>query len=73
MDIKSTIKETRAGRLADMSRRGPLPVYLKYFAAMTSRWGGGEKTNIQNLPHDGPMRSGLCAEDPNGNMDSSTD
>jgi len=65
LDVKSTIKETRAGRLADMARRGPLPVYLKYFAAMTSRWGGGEKTNIQNLPHDGPMRSGLCAENPN--------
>ena len=65
MDVKSTLKETRAGRLADMSRRGPLPVYLKYFAAITSRWGGGEKTNIQNLPHDGPMRSGLCAENPN--------
>jgi len=65
MDVKSTIKQTRAGRLADMARRGPLPVYLKYFAAMTSRWGGGEKTNIQNLPHDGPMRSGLCAENPN--------
>jgi hypothetical protein len=48
-----------------MARRGALPVYLKYFAAMTSRWGGGEKTNIQNLPHDGPMRSGLCAENPN--------
>ena len=66
MDVKSTIQETRAGRLAGMSRRGPLPVYIKYFAAMTSRWGGGEKTNIQNLPHDGPMRSGLCAENPNG-------
>ena len=65
MDVKSTIQETRAGRLAGMSRRGPLPVYIKYFAAMTSRWGGGEKTNIQNLPHDGPMRSGLCSEDPN--------
>ena len=65
MDVKSTLKETRAGRLADMARRGPLPVYLKYFAAITSRWGGGEKTNIQNLPHDGPMRSGLCAENPN--------
>ena len=50
MDVKSTIQETRAGRLAGMSRRGPLPVYIKYFAAMTSRWGGGEKTNIQNHP-----------------------
>jgi hypothetical protein len=65
MGVKSTIQETRAGRLAGMARRGPLPVYLKYAAAMTMRWGGGEKTNIQNLPHDGPMRSGLCAENPN--------
>ncbi len=68
MDVKSTIQETRAGRLAGMARRGPLPVYLKYAAAMTMRWGGGEKTNIQNLPHDGPMRSGLCAENPNGTV-----
>ena len=65
MEVKSTIQETRAGRLAAMSLRGPLPVYLKYWAAITGRWGGGEKTNIQNLPHDGPMRSGLCSENVN--------
>ena len=66
LEVKSTIQETRAGRLAAMSHRGPLPIYIKYFTAVTSRWGGGEKTNIQNLPKDGPMRSGLCAENPNG-------
>ena len=61
LDVKSTLTETRAGRLDAMSRRGPLPIYHKYFAAVTGRWGGGEKTNIQNLPRAGDMRSGLMA------------
>jgi len=63
IDVKSTITETRAGRLASMSRRGSLPIYQKYCAAITTRWGGGEKTNIQNLPRLGTMRQGLMAPD----------
>jgi hypothetical protein len=50
LDVKSTIAETRAARLADMARRGPMPVYLAYGAAHTLRWGGGDKVNWQNLP-----------------------
>jgi hypothetical protein len=61
IDVRSTIMETRAGRLAGMATRGPLPVYLKYFAANTSRWGGGESTNLQNLPRKGQLRAGLMA------------
>lgn len=47
--VKSTLKETRAGRFVDMARRGPMPVYLHYAKAHTNRWGGGDKTNWQNL------------------------
>jgi hypothetical protein len=47
--VKSTLKETRAGRFAGMARRGPLPVYLNYAKAHTNRWGGGDKANWQNL------------------------
>src|SRR5262249_20623847 len=61
LDVKSTIMETRAGRLAGISQRGALPIYHKYCAAITTRWGGGEKTNIQNLPRVGDMRQGLMA------------
>lgn len=61
IDVRSTITETRSGRLASMAARGPLPVYLRYFAANTSRWGGGESTNLQNLPRKGRLRSGLMA------------
>lgn len=49
LDVKSTIAETRAARLADMARRGPMPVYLAYGAAHTLRWGGGDKVNWQNF------------------------
>lgn len=55
LNVKSTINETRAGRLADMSSRGPLPVYLSYCGAHTTRWSGGDKVNFQNLPS---VRSG---------------
>lgn len=61
IDVRSTITESRAGRLAGIASRGPMPVYLKYFAANTSRWGGGESTNLQNLPRKGQLRAGLVA------------
>jgi hypothetical protein len=66
LDVKSTIKETRAARLASMARRGPMPVYLGYFRAVTGRWGGGQATNLQNLPKpkkkgEITLRSGLMA------------
>lgn len=48
--VKSTLMETRAGRMADMSRRGAMCVYLAYAAAHTNRFGGGDSLNWQNLP-----------------------
>ena len=50
MGTKSTIEETRTQRLIDVSERGPLPIMLKYYAAHTGRFGGGDKLNLQNLP-----------------------
>ena len=61
LDVKSTISETRAGRLADMSERGPLTVYLNYCGAHTTRWSGGDKVNFQNFPRGGNLRKAIVA------------
>jgi len=50
---KSTLEETRTQRLINISRRGNLPVPLKYYAAHTGRWGGDGDLNLQNLPSRG--------------------
>jgi hypothetical protein len=62
-EVRSTIDETRAGRLAGMSRRGPLCIYLSYCAAHTRRWGGGDSINAQNLRRRSDLRRGLRAPD----------
>lgn len=59
LEVKSTIEETRAGRLAGMASRGPLPVYLHYCGAHTTRWSGGDSVNFQNLTDD--LRAGVRA------------
>ena len=51
---KSTLEETRTQRFIDISKRGLLPVPVKYYAAHTGRWGGADKINLQNLPNRGP-------------------
>jgi len=51
---KSTLEETRTQRFIDISKRGLLPVPVKYYAAHTGRWGGADKINLQNLPSRGP-------------------
>lgn len=52
---KSTIGETRAKRFMNVGDR-PLPVGLGYCNAHTTRWGGNNKMNLQNLerPEYGP-------------------
>jgi DNA polymerase len=45
---KSTIGETRAKRFLDIGAL-TLPVGNNYCAAHTTRWGGGNKMNLQNL------------------------
>jgi DNA polymerase len=61
LDVRSTLDETRCGRLAGMSSRGQLPVYLSYCGAHTTRWSGGDKVNLQNLPRGPGIRQGLKA------------
>ena len=51
---KSTLEETRTQRFIDISKRGILPVPVRYYAAHTGRWGGSDKINMQNLPNRGP-------------------
>ena len=54
LGLKSTLEETRTQRFIDISKRGTMPVPVKYYAAHTGRWGGDDKINIQNLPSRGP-------------------
>jgi len=54
LGVKSTIEETRTERFLGIAGRGNLPIPLKYYAAHTSRWGGMDKVNLQNLPSRGP-------------------
>lgn len=61
LGIKSTLAETRAGRLIAASTRGALPVYLKYYGAHTGRWSGGDKVNWQNFPRGGEIRKSIMA------------
>lgn len=62
MSVKSNTNETRAGRFLEATKNGmPLPVYLKYAAAHTMRWGGGNKMNMQNLKRGGELRRSILA------------
>lgn len=61
LDVRSTIDETRAGRLAAMASRGPLCVYLSYAGAHTTRWSGGDRVNFQNLRGGEGLRKGVRA------------
>ena len=53
LGTKSTLEETRTERFIAISKRGPMPVPLQYYAAHTGRWGGTDKINLQNLPSRG--------------------
>ena len=58
--IKSTIGETRAGRLLKVGD-AQLPVLLNYCGAHTTRWSAGNKMNLQNLPRKGELRKSILA------------
>lgn len=58
---KSTLGETRAQRLLDMSSRGALPVYLNYCGAHTTRWSGGDSLNWQNFTRGSEIRLSIMA------------
>ena len=51
--VKSTLEETRTERFIGIGNRGKLPIPLRYCAAHTTRWGGSDKVNLQNLPSRG--------------------
>ena len=59
--VKSTIIETRAESYQRMAERGPMPVYIKYAAARTLRWAGGDSTNWQNLSNSSTNRPEMAA------------
>ena len=59
LGTKSTLEETRANRFIDISKRGLLPVPVRYYAAHTGRWGGDDKINLQNLPRNGAIRKAI--------------
>ena len=59
LGTKSTLEETRTKRFIGISKCGPLPVPVRYYAAHTGRWGGDDKINLQNLPSRGPNAKAL--------------
>lgn len=60
--VKSTIGETRAGRLIEAGKNGmSLPVYYKFYGAHTGRTSGGNKMNLQNLERGGELRKCILA------------
>lgn len=61
LGLKSTLDQTRAERLGFMATRGPMPVYLSYCGAHTTRWSGGDKLNWQNLKRGSMLRKGCRA------------
>lgn len=61
LGVKSTIEETRTKRMLDVASRGNLPVMLKYYAAHTGRFGGGDKMNVQNFQRNGTLRKAIKA------------
>ncbi len=61
MGVKSTLMETRSKRFYQIGKRGTLPIYLKYYAAHTGRYGGGDKINPQNMKRGSALRKSLVA------------
>jgi len=58
---KTSIHETRAGRLLGMAERGSMPVYLKHYGCHTGRPAGGDRANFLNLTRGSKLRQGLVA------------
>ena len=73
LGTKSTLEETRTERFIGISKRGLMPVPLRYYAAHTGRWGGDDKLNLQNIPRKSRLKQSI--EPPEGyvliNADSS--
>ena len=63
LGVKSTLLQTRADTLGWMASRGPMPVYLRYCGAHTTRWSGGDGANWQNFKRDHDLRRAIMAPD----------
>jgi DNA polymerase I-like protein with 3'-5' exonuclease and polymerase domains len=63
LGTKSTLEETRTERFISISKRGRMPVPLRYYAAHTGRWGGDDKLNLQNLPRKSLLKDAIIAPD----------
>ncbi len=63
LGTKSTLEETRTERFIGISKRGKMPVPLRYYAAHTGRWGGDDKLNLQNLPRKSLLKDAITAPD----------
>ena len=63
--VKSTQTETRLRRFISIASvtGGLFPCALSYWAAKTGRFGGTDKTNLQNMKRGGALRKGLVAPD----------
>lgn len=61
--VKSTLEETRTKSFMEISKRGKLPILLKYYGAHTGRFSGGGGVNLQNLPRGGVLRQAIEAPD----------
>jgi hypothetical protein len=58
---KTTLEETRTLRFIGASLRGPFPIPLRYYAALTGRWGGVDQVNMQNIPRKSPLKAAFEA------------
>lgn len=66
LNATSPMEYTRTATFLDIANRGLAPVYLRYGAAHTLRYGGGERTNFQNMSKrtkDPVLRRSLRAKD----------
>jgi len=61
LGIKSSLIQARTERLGNMASRGPMPVYISYCGAHTTRWSGADKTNWQNFKRGHVIRRGIRA------------
>ena len=69
LGLKSTIGETRTGRLLEIAKRhGKLRVPLNYYAAHTGRYGGTQKINMQNPPRVDKSKIRFAMRAPKGHV-----
>ena len=63
LKVKSTTERTRAQRFLEISQRGPLPVPLSYYGALSGRWTAskGSAINMQNLKRGSFLRRAIMA------------